>query len=96
MQSYASYSAQRNLKGQLPPAYDGGSTIEALKANPIIKIVTPEQCLEYAASYGPKDILRFAPLAGGIDPKIAWENLTLFEKEVLPHLDVSFDPNMLY
>jgi alkanesulfonate monooxygenase SsuD/methylene tetrahydromethanopterin reductase-like flavin-dependent oxidoreductase (luciferase family) len=96
MQSYASYAAERNIKGQLIAAYDGGNTIEKLKANPIIQIVTPEQCLEYAANYGPKDILRFAPIAGGIDPKVAWENLTLFEKEVLPNLDVSFDPYLLY
>ena len=94
--SYAKYSAERNKKGQMSSAYQAGSSVEALKASPNFQIVTPEQCLKYAASYGPNDILRLAPLAGGIDPKIAWENIDLFEKEVLPHLDVTFNPYLLY
>jgi len=97
VQSYAKYSAERNKTGQMSSAYQAnGDGVEALKANPNFQIVTPEQCLEYAATYGPNDILRIAPLAGGIDPKIAMANLDLFEKEVLPHLDVSFNPRLLY
>lgn len=95
-QSYAKYSTQRNKSGQMSSAYEAGDTVESLRANPNFQIVTPEQCLEYAKSYGPNDILRIAPIAGGIDPKIAWENLRLFEKEVLPHLDVTFNPRLVY
>lgn len=95
-QSYAKYSAERNKKGQMSSAYQAGGSVEDLKSSPNFQIVTPEQCLEYVKSYGPNDILRIAPLAGGIDPKIAWDNLNLFEKEVLPHLDVKFNPRLLY
>jgi alkanesulfonate monooxygenase SsuD/methylene tetrahydromethanopterin reductase-like flavin-dependent oxidoreductase (luciferase family) len=95
-QSYAKYSAERNRKGQMSSAYTAGGTVAALKSNPNFQIVTPEQCLEYASTYGPNDILRLAPLAGGIHPKLAWANIELFEKEVLPHLDVSFNPRLLY
>ena len=28
----------------------------------------------------------FHPLMGGLDPEIAWENLRMFESEVLPHV----------
>jgi alkanesulfonate monooxygenase SsuD/methylene tetrahydromethanopterin reductase-like flavin-dependent oxidoreductase (luciferase family) len=95
-QSYAKYSAERNRSGQMSAAYVGGDNVDALKSNPNFQIVTPEQCLEYAATYGPSDILRLAPLAGGIDPQLAWENIDLFEKEVLPHLQVSFNPRLVY
>ena len=50
----------------------------------------------YEAIYGPNDSLRIASLAGGVDPKIAAASLDLFEKQVLPHLDVSFNPRLLY
>lgn len=95
-QSYAKYSAERNRAGQMSSAYAAGDSVSALKENPNFQVLTPEQCLEYAASYGPNDILRLAPLAGGIDPKLAWANIELFEKEVLPHLDVTFNPRLLY
>jgi alkanesulfonate monooxygenase SsuD/methylene tetrahydromethanopterin reductase-like flavin-dependent oxidoreductase (luciferase family) len=95
-QSYAKYSAERNRAGQMSSAYEAGGTEQALRTNPNFQIVTPEQCLEYAASYGPNDILRLAPLAGGIDPQLAWENIDLFEREVLPHLQVSFNPRLVY
>lgn len=96
IQSYAKYSAERNKKGQASSAYQAADDIESMKNDPKFQIVTPERCLEYAATYGPNDILRIAPLAGGIDPKIAWASLDLFEKEVLPHLDVTFNPRLLY
>jgi hypothetical protein len=35
---------------------------------------------------GDFDALMFHPLMGGLDPEVAWENLKLFETEVLPHL----------
>lgn len=96
IQSYAKYFVERNKKGQASSAYQAADDIESMKKDPKFQIVTPEQCLEYAATYGPNDILRIAPLAGGIDPKIAWASLDLFEKEVLPHLDVTFNPRLLY
>lgn len=47
------------------------------------KIVTPDECVELARKDG---ILTFKPLIAGLDPAIAWENLRLFESEVLPRL----------
>ena len=95
-QSYASYAAESNRAGRMNPAYKAGDTVEALKQNPNLQVLTPEQCLVYAASYGPADVLRLAPLAGGLDPKFAWAGIELFENKVLPHLDVNFTPNLLF
>lgn len=94
--SYAQYAAERNRKGQLSPAYKPADTLEELRKSPNFQVVTPEQCLEYAATFGPDDVLRFAPIAGGTDPKLAWSSLNLFEKKVLPHLSVKYTPRLLF
>ena len=94
IQSYAKYSAERNRKGQMSSAYLGGD-LENLKSNPNFQVVTPEQALEYADTYGENDILRLAPIAGGLSPKLAWANIELFEKKVLPHLKVNFNDRIL-
>ena len=72
------------------------TTVEELKAIPLYKVMTPEQCIEYAKSLGENGELRFQPMPGGLDPEIAWSSLKLFEKKVLPHLDVRFVSNILY
>jgi alkanesulfonate monooxygenase SsuD/methylene tetrahydromethanopterin reductase-like flavin-dependent oxidoreductase (luciferase family) len=54
-----------------------------LLASGAYKIVTPDQCVEMARRDG---VLSFKPLIAGLDPEIAWENLRLFEREVLPRL----------
>lgn len=99
LSSYADYARQRAERGgelKINHNYKPALTIEELRANPDIQIVTPEQCLALADSYGPDDVLRLAPLAGGLPPKLAWENINLFEREVLPHLDVQFDPRLMF
>lgn len=95
-QSYAKYAAERNRKGQMAAMYTAGGSVEELKKSPNFQIVTPEQALEHASTYGPNDTLRLAPLAGGLDPKVAWASIDLFEKEVLPHLKVNFNPRLLF
>lgn len=69
---------------------------EELKSIPTYKVMTPEECVEYASSLGENGELRFQPMPGGLDPEIAWSSLKLFEKKVLPHLDVKFTSNILY
>jgi len=69
---------------------------EELKRNPTYKVMTPEQCLEYAASLGEHADLRFVPLAGGLPPAVAWSSLKLFERKVLPYLKVTRNDGILY
>ena len=72
------------------------TTVEDLRRIPTYKVMTPEQCVEYAESLGENGELRFQPLPGGLDPKLAWRSLKLFEDKVLPHLDVKRVANLLY
>ena len=69
---------------------------DELKRVPTYRVMTPEECIEYAHSLGENGELRFQPLPGGLDPEIAWSSLRLFEKKVLPYLDVKFTHNILY
>jgi alkanesulfonate monooxygenase SsuD/methylene tetrahydromethanopterin reductase-like flavin-dependent oxidoreductase (luciferase family) len=71
-------------------------TIDDMKTVPVFRVFTPEEFLEYAESLGDNGELRFRPLAGGLPPELGWESLRLFEKEVLPHLDVKFVENIHY
>lgn len=100
IQSYAQYAAERSARGgnehKINMNYKPATTIEELRSNPTYQVVTPEQCIELAKTYGPNDVLRFAPIAGGLSPKFAWESLKLFEKSVLPHIDVQFDGKLLF
>ena len=66
--------------------YLPASSVDELKETGLFKVVTPEQCLQYAKSLGEDGTLTFQPLMGGLDPEISWNSLRLFETAVLPKL----------
>jgi len=53
------------------------------------KILTPPEAVELISGMPEDGVVMFHPLMGGLDPKLAWENLRAFEKEVLPSLSQS-------
>lgn len=53
---------------------------------PPYQIVNPEEAIALTHAMGPTGELIFQPLLSGIDPRLAWKMLHLFEAEVLPHL----------
>lgn len=53
---------------------------------PIFQVLTPDECVDYAVSRVTEANLSFQPLLGGIDPKLSWSSLRLFEDRVLPRL----------
>jgi len=63
--------------------YHEATDPDVLLASGAYKIVTPDECVELAKNEG---LLSFKPLIAGLDPAIAWDNLRLFEQEVLPRL----------
>jgi len=73
----------RWLKDAPNAVYHEATDAEVLRGSGAYKIVTPDECVELARKEG---VLSFKPLIAGLDPAIAWENLRLFEKEVLPRL----------
>jgi alkanesulfonate monooxygenase SsuD/methylene tetrahydromethanopterin reductase-like flavin-dependent oxidoreductase (luciferase family) len=66
--------------------YTAANDVDALKASGNFRIVTPEECIQLARANGQ---LMLDPLFGGIDPNLAWESLELFERRVLPALEVT-------
>lgn len=91
---YGQWAAEAGI--EVNTRFPLAKTVDELKALPTFRVFTPEECVEYAHSLGENGQLNFQPLAGGMAPELAWSSLKLFEKKVLPHLDVKFVPNLLY
>ncbi len=81
--TYAEWAKER---GTGETRYQAAETIEALKAMPNIKVLTPDQCFDYLKSLGRGTAVTFHALLGGIDPDLSWKGLRLFEQAVLPRL----------
>ncbi|MGE4411311.1 MAG: LLM class flavin-dependent oxidoreductase [Sphingobium sp.] len=81
--TYAQWATER---GTGDTRYKSAETVEALKAMPNIKVLTPAQCYDYLSSLPDDSAVTFHALLGGLDPELSWKSLLLFEKEVLPRL----------
>lgn len=81
--TYAEWAKER---GEGATRYQASASDEELRHLPNIKILTPDQCFEYAMDLGHESQLTFHALLGGIDPDLSWKSLRLFEKSVLPRL----------
>jgi alkanesulfonate monooxygenase SsuD/methylene tetrahydromethanopterin reductase-like flavin-dependent oxidoreductase (luciferase family) len=81
--TYAEWAKERGT-GQT--RYEAAGSLEALKAMPNIKVLTPGECYDYLVECGPDAAVTFHALLGGLDPELSWRNLRLFEKSVLPRL----------
>lgn len=81
--TYAEWAKER---GEGATRYAAAETVEALKAMPNIKVLTPDECFDYAMDLGPQSQLTFHALLGGLDPEVSWRSLRLFEAKVLPRL----------
>lgn len=76
--------------GRGAAVFPRANSVEDLKKISSYQVITPQQCIELARTYEAKNrALVFMPLLGGVPPKLAWDSLDLFEREVLPHLEVS-------
>ena len=94
-QSYmklAQLAANKEVNDKFPVV----NSVEKLKQSPGYRVMTPEQCLQMVEELGDDAQFHFNPMHGGLHPKHAWESLKLFEKKVLPHLNVEFRENLLY
>jgi len=81
--TYAQWATERGTGSTL---YQNLESVAQLKANPIFQVVTPGQCIAFAKSLEPHGELQFQPLFGGLEPRVAWRSLKLFEQEVVPAL----------
>lgn len=81
--TYAEWAKERGVGDT---RYKAAETIEALKAMPNIKVLTPDDCFAYLKELGAGTSVTFHALFGGLDPEVSWRSLKLFEKDVLPRL----------
>jgi len=80
---YAEWATERGVGDTL---YRPAEDVDALKAMPNIKVLTPDQCFDYLMGL-PRDAgVTFHALLGGLDPDFSWRGLRLFERTVLPRL----------
>ena len=82
MNAYGKWAAESGAA----TGYEEVTDADALRAMGIYQLLTPEQCVEQINAQGAVKLVMFHPLMGGVTPDLAWQNLRLFESEVLPHI----------
>ncbi|MEU2212481.1 LLM class flavin-dependent oxidoreductase [Streptomyces hygroscopicus] len=60
--------------------------VEALRREGVYRVLTPEECVAYAAEGGATASLVLHPLCGGMPVEEGWRSLRLFAERVLPRL----------
>lgn len=81
--TYAEWAKERGVGDT---RYTSAETVEALKAMPNVKVLTPDACVDYFLELGRDTSVTFHALLGGLDPAVSWRSLRLFERAVLPRL----------
>jgi alkanesulfonate monooxygenase SsuD/methylene tetrahydromethanopterin reductase-like flavin-dependent oxidoreductase (luciferase family) len=81
--TYARWAQERGTGDTLYKPLEG---LDELRKQELYQVLEPEQVVAFAKSLEPHGELHFQPLFGGVDPRIAWQSLELFESAVLPRL----------
>jgi len=84
IEEYASFTVE--FYGEQAGPYKGEIDAAAIRHNPAYRVMTPAEAVALGQSLGPRGLLLFNPLMGGIPPAEAWKMLTLFRETVLPYL----------
>ena len=82
MNAYGRWAAESGAATGYEPVDDP----DVLRAMGMHQLISPTEAIEMIQGMAAMDAVMFHPLMGGLDPALAWENLHLFESEVLPHL----------
>ncbi len=64
---------------------DAGS-VEELRAEGKYRVLSPDECLEWAEAQGALTVFTHFPLCGGAPPEVGWRSLELYAEKVLPRL----------
>lgn len=84
LESYSEWTIEAFGRPEGP--YAKQMTPETIRQSDAYQVLTPEQTLELAAGLGSHSVFYLNPLLSGIDPKLSWEMIRLFDDEVLPYL----------
>jgi alkanesulfonate monooxygenase SsuD/methylene tetrahydromethanopterin reductase-like flavin-dependent oxidoreductase (luciferase family) len=63
----------------------GLNSIEAVRSSGIIRVLTPDECVELAKTQS----LALLPLIAGLPPEIGWKSLELFVAKALPRINAA-------
>lgn len=77
VRSYADWSSDAAVSSS---PFHGLDTVEQIREAGIVRVVTPEQCVELAKSRP----IALTPLLSGLSPESGWKSLELFVKKALP------------
>ena len=80
--TYASWQPENHRS----TVHSDANTVEALRAEGKHRVLTPDECVEYAKSQGALAAISLFPLCGGTPPDLAWPSLELYASKVLPRL----------
>ncbi|MFJ5950144.1 LLM class flavin-dependent oxidoreductase [Streptomyces noursei] len=84
------YEAQRYAAWQSADARSAvrstARDAEALRAEGVYRIVTPDECVQLAQEDGARGTLILHPLCGGMPVEEGWRSLRLFAEQVIPRL----------
>ena len=72
--------------GQTSHVKADATTVEALRAEGVYQILTPEECVAVAGEIGPFGAMTHHPLCGATPPEYGWASLELYVDRVLPHV----------
>jgi alkanesulfonate monooxygenase SsuD/methylene tetrahydromethanopterin reductase-like flavin-dependent oxidoreductase (luciferase family) len=84
MNAYGNWMAEAGV-GAIG-GYHEVSDSDSLRKTGQYRVLTPDDLVADLKEKGPAGFAMFHPMMGGIPPKLAWESLRLFEREVLPRL----------
>lgn len=62
--------------------FHGLDTVEAIRAAGLVRVVTPDECVELARTRP----IALTPLLSGLAPEIGWKSLELFVQKALPKI----------
>jgi hypothetical protein len=66
----------------------GLNSIEAVRSSGIIRVLTPDECVDLAKSQS----LALLPLVAGLPPEAGWKSLELFVAKALPRIKAAARP----
>jgi alkanesulfonate monooxygenase SsuD/methylene tetrahydromethanopterin reductase-like flavin-dependent oxidoreductase (luciferase family) len=86
MHDATSYAGWQPASQSRSVVTSSAKTVEALRAEGIYRVLTPDECVARAKAQGPFATFVLFPLCGGTPPELAWEGLRLYTDEVLPRI----------
>lgn len=77
--SYAAWSSDASTSSS---PFHGLDTVEAIRAAGIVRVVSPDECVELARTRP----IALTPLLSGLSPEVGWKSLELFAQKALPRI----------